>query len=91
MPGTKWVTGDVITFARMNQKTLIVQAAEPAIMYPAMMWQDTDDDVAVCHVPNQNLDKAHVISISSRALDAHLENNKDDCVSSAGDCSCLTE
>jgi len=43
--GTKWITGDVITFARMNQKTLIVQAAEPAIMYPGMMWFDTDDDV----------------------------------------------
>lgn len=45
MPGTKWVTADVITFARMNQKTLIVQAAEPAIMYPGMMWLDIDDDM----------------------------------------------
>jgi len=42
--GTKWITADVITFARMNQKTLIVQAAEPAIMYPGMLWLDTDDD-----------------------------------------------
>lgn len=44
MPGTKWITGDVITFNRMNQKTLIVQAAEPAIMYPGMLWFDTDND-----------------------------------------------
>ncbi len=44
MPGTKWITGDVITFARMNQKTLIVQAAEPAIMYAGMCWFDIDDD-----------------------------------------------
>ena len=29
----------------MNQKTLIVQAAEPAIMYSGMMWFDTDDDM----------------------------------------------
>lgn len=45
MPGTKWVTNDVITFARMNQKTLIIQAAEPAIMYPGMCWLDVDDDM----------------------------------------------
>lgn len=44
MSGLKWVTGDVITFARMNQKTLIIQSAEPAIMYIAMMWLDIDDD-----------------------------------------------
>jgi len=42
--GTKWITADVITFARMNQKTLIVQAAEPAVMYEGMMWFDTDID-----------------------------------------------
>lgn len=45
MPGTKWVTADVITFARMNQKTLIVQAAEPVVMYAGMMWLDIDDDM----------------------------------------------
>ena len=45
MPGTKWITGDVITFARMNQKTLIVQGAEPAIMYAGMLWLDTDDNL----------------------------------------------
>jgi len=45
MSGAKWVTADIITFARMNQKTLIVQAAEPAIMYPGMCWLDTDDDM----------------------------------------------
>jgi len=44
MPGTKWVTNDVITFARMNQKTLIVQAAEPDPMYEGMLWFDIDDD-----------------------------------------------
>lgn len=42
--GTKWITADVITFARMNQKTLIVQAAQPALMYVGMLWFDTDDD-----------------------------------------------
>jgi len=42
--GTKWITGDIITFARMNQKTLIVLAAQPAIMYAGMLWLDTDDD-----------------------------------------------
>lgn len=44
MPGTKWITGDVITFARMNQKTMIMQAAEPALMYVGMCWFDTDDN-----------------------------------------------
>ena len=43
--GTKWITADVITFARMNQKTLIVQAAEPAIMYQGQPWLDVDDDI----------------------------------------------
>lgn len=42
--GGIWETADVITFARMNQKTLIVQAAEPAVMYAGMLWLDTDDD-----------------------------------------------
>lgn len=46
MPGTKWVTADIITFARMNQKTIIVQAAEPAIMYAGMYWVDTDDNMS---------------------------------------------
>lgn len=52
--GTKWITGDVITFARMNQKTLIVQAAEPAIMYAGMLWLDTDDDMLYQRVAANN-------------------------------------
>jgi len=43
---TKWITGDVITFARMNTKTLMIQAAEPAIMYAGMYWVDTDDNMS---------------------------------------------
>ena len=46
MPGTKWITGDTITFARMNQKTLIVQAAEPAVLYVGMCWFDIDDGMS---------------------------------------------
>lgn len=42
--GTKWITGDVITFARMNQKTLIVQAGEPLVMYAGMLWFVTGTD-----------------------------------------------
>jgi len=52
--GTKWITGDVITFARMNQKTLIVQAAEPAIMYAGMYWVDTDDNMSYQRVAANN-------------------------------------
>lgn len=43
--GGIWEALDVITAARANQKTILVAAAESAIMYSGQLWMDTDDDV----------------------------------------------
>lgn len=45
MSGNIWVVGDVITAARMNHKTVLVAAAEPAVMYAGMLWYDTATDL----------------------------------------------
>jgi hypothetical protein len=43
--GNIWAVSDVITAARMNHKTVLVAAAEPAVMYAGMLWYDTATDL----------------------------------------------
>jgi hypothetical protein len=39
--GTKWDSGDTLTAARMNQKTVHVDSSAPATTYIGMLWYDT--------------------------------------------------
>lgn len=43
--GGIWETSDVITAARMNQKTVLIAAVEPGTMYAGMIWFDSDDSM----------------------------------------------
>src|SRR3972149_5545516 len=39
--GGIWENDDLISDARMNQKTIFVGASEPTTMYAGMLWYDT--------------------------------------------------
>lgn len=43
--GTAWEADDLLSVARLNQKTIFVGATEPAVMYAGMLWYDTDNDI----------------------------------------------
>ena len=43
--GGLWDTLDLISMARMNQKTIIISATEPTTTYPGQLWYDTTNSI----------------------------------------------
>lgn len=51
--GGVWEANDLISSARMNQKTTYIGASEPATMYAGMIWHDTSiDEVKIRNAAN---------------------------------------
>jgi len=52
--GTAWENDDLISDARMNQKTIFIGASEPATMYAGMIWFDISGAVGVFKQRNKD-------------------------------------
>lgn len=42
---SEWASGDLITVALMNQKTVYVGSAAPGTTYAGQLWLDSDDNI----------------------------------------------